>query len=130
MENNSITNFDYKEVRDIDIDLCKTIKDDMLLKILVVRGVDYLNPTLRFGALKLLKQLNGEKIEDEIKKEDNFQKVEYRKNNQFKKDLNYDSKRNYNNNDWKYDESYKKKENEYISEDGISFKNTNHYTKK
>ena len=101
MENNSITIFDYNEIREYDGEHFKDVKDDMILKILIVRGIDKLNPTLRYGALKILKQINGESTRDmrdmmdtrdsrEVNNEGEFKKVEYRKTNKYYKSKSND----------------------------------------
>ena len=58
----SISNFDYDEIRDFDKTKLAGISNVELLKVLIVRGADELNPPLRFGARNMLKRLNGERV--------------------------------------------------------------------
>jgi hypothetical protein len=58
----SIANFDRKEVDEYETKVASELKIDQLLKLLIRRGEQQLNPALAKGSEKLLRQLNCEYI--------------------------------------------------------------------
>lgn len=60
----SIAKFDHNEIRKLDKDRLSGISNVELLRVLITRGEDDLNPNpqLKFGARDLLKRLGGERI--------------------------------------------------------------------
>lgn len=60
-EPKSIADFDVNEIKKLDAEKTATISSFDLLKILSVRGDASHNPALRFGTLRLLKELNCER---------------------------------------------------------------------
>lgn len=58
----SIANFDRKEVDEYETKVASDLKIDQLLKLLIRRGEQQLNPALAKGSEKLLRQLNCEHI--------------------------------------------------------------------
>lgn len=90
MEKKSIVDFDFGLIRELDSKHTLNISDDMLLKILMVRGKDKYNPALNKGVERLLRQLNGETLKT-------FNKFDHPKPNfQQNYQPNY-HRRNYNN---------------------------------
>lgn len=58
----SIAKFDYEVTRELDKKSLSGVSIQDILKVLVVRGVDSMNPALKHGAKDLLKKLNGERV--------------------------------------------------------------------
>lgn len=60
IEPKSITEFNHDEISVIDKKNFEKFDDFTLLKVLVVRGHKNHNPTMQFGTMRLMRQLNGE----------------------------------------------------------------------
>jgi len=81
LEKKSIVDFDFGPIRELDSKHTLNISDDMLLKILMVRGKDKYNPALNKGVERLLRQLNGETLK-------NFNKFDQPKQNYHRRNFN------------------------------------------